>query len=64
MLRYDVWITNVGRRTDIDEARPISFPRARGMDRQSETDRVLESSNHIIHMETCQHKKFKLKING
>ena len=31
--------------TDIDEARPISFPRARGMDKQSETDRVLESSN-------------------
>ena len=23
--------------TDIDEARPISFPRARGMDKQSET---------------------------
>ena len=24
--------------TDIDEARLISFPRARGMDKQSETD--------------------------
>ena len=47
--------------TDIDEARPISFPRARGMDKQSETDRVLESSNH---METSRHKKFQLKING
>ena len=45
--------------TDIDEARPISFPRARGMDKQSETDRVLESSNH---METCRQKNFNSKL--
>ena len=34
--------------TDIDEARPISFPRARGMDKQSETDRgILKSYGNM-----------------
>ena len=66
MLQYDVWITNV--RVWLILTKPGQFLfLGPGVwtncyrHKQSETDRVLESSNH---METCRHKKFQLKING